>query len=261
MIRYLKAFIGWTGEGALAHEVCKNSLAAKSSAYLHIHPLQDWALRGQGYYARPYYVQPDGQRIDGVDKRPFSTDFSFTRFLVPALSAYADEWVLYCDSDMLWLDDVAKLLDHIQDSPCAVHVVQHPPYQASTTSKMNGQVQTQYKRKNWSSLVLFHARRCMQYLPHTKANQLTGTELHGFSWLPDEMIGNLPARWNWLLGEQPVIPDPAVVHFTLGTPDMRDAFHDNCFSPLWERCAAALHDGRDPERIRLVLENEYAAHK
>lgn len=253
-MKTLQVFIGWTGEGAVAHEVCRHSMAAKSTIQLQINPLQDWDLRGRKFYGRPYYVQPDGQRIDGIDKRPFSTDFSFTRFLVPALAAYRDEWVLYCDSDMLWLDDVAKLLAEVEGSDKAVHVVQHD-YTTTTTTKMNGQVQTVYPRKNWSSLMLFQARRCIDLLTHNMVNRLTGTDLHGFSWCPDRELGSLPPRWNWLLGEQPVIPDPAVVHFTLGTPDMSDAFHDGTYSDLWERCAEALDDGRNPERVRCVLEN------
>src|SRR6266498_944245 len=135
----LTAWIGWTGESALAYEVCKASLLANASLPVDVRPLRHWELRNAQPYSRAYTVTGEGQRIDGVDNTPFSTDFSFTRFLVPALEEFADKWVLYCDNDMLWLDDVAKLVDdvsrhnHIWAMACVKH--EHAPPAAKKRSE------------------------------------------------------------------------------------------------------------------------------
>ncbi len=63
-------------------------------------------------------------------------------------------WALFCDCDFLWLGDVAELLK-FADATKALHCVQHD-YRPTETTKMDGQVQTVYPRKNWSSLMLFN---------------------------------------------------------------------------------------------------------
>ena len=50
-------------------------------------------------------------------------------------------------------------------------------------------------------------------------NAWTGLDLQGFRWLEDAEIGALPPEWNYLVGVNPVQTDPAIAHYTLGTPD------------------------------------------
>jgi hypothetical protein len=52
----------------------------------------------------------DGQPYDVIDGRPFSTEFSFTRFLVPALNMYEGK-ALFMDSDMYVRADINELFD------------------------------------------------------------------------------------------------------------------------------------------------------
>ena len=47
-------------------------------------------------------------------------------------------------------------------------------------------------------------------------------------WLPDELIGALPADWNWLERE------PKAVHYTRGTPNM-PGYEESAFAPRWWR--------------------------
>ena len=47
----------------------------------------------------------DGQPYDDIDGRPFSTEFSFSRFLVPALNMYQGK-ALYMDCDMYLRADI-----------------------------------------------------------------------------------------------------------------------------------------------------------
>ncbi len=47
---------------------------------------------------------------------------------------------------------------------------------------------------------------------------MTGAQLHRFSWIPDDRIGELPASWNHLVLEQEHDQDAKIAHFTLGVP-------------------------------------------
>ena len=82
-----------------------------------------------------------------------STEFSFTRFLVPYLSDYTG-WSLFCDCDMLMLDDIAKLWA-LRDDRYAVQVVKHD-HKPRESIKFLKQPQSKYEKKNWSSVILFN---------------------------------------------------------------------------------------------------------
>jgi hypothetical protein len=85
--------------------------------------------------------------------------------------------------------------------------------------KMDGQVQSYYQRKNWSSVILWncdhpaHKRLTLELL-----NSAPGRDLHRFCWLKDEEIGSLAPRWNYLVDVEPRPSSPAIYHFTLGGP-------------------------------------------
>ena len=61
-----------------------------------------------------------------------STDFAFSRFLVPLLSGF-EGWALFMDCDMLMLDDVARLWA-LRDERYAVQVVKHEHGRARQSS-------------------------------------------------------------------------------------------------------------------------------
>jgi len=57
-------------------------------------------------------------------------------------------------------------------------------------------------------------------------NTATGLELHQFKWLPSEdLIGELPHRWNHLVGYDAPSADAALVHYTLGGPYFPEYAH------------------------------------
>jgi hypothetical protein len=86
---------------------------------------------------------------------------------------------------------------------------------------MDGKVQTNYPRKNWSSFMLFNCEH-----PSTKTltpeviNSQTGAYLHRMQWAADEEIRGIPGGWNWLEGwsEKPETGTPSAVHFANGGP-------------------------------------------
>lgn len=238
----LKAFIGWTGENAAAYEVCRASMLALSSQEIEVIPLRTWDLRGSGY-ERWHSVSGSGQRVDGVDGSLFSTDFSFSRFMVPSLADYADEWVLYCDSDMLFLDDPALLWTMAWDRSGAIGCVQHGDMIGGSDSKIAGSVQTFYRCKNWSSLMMMQAKRCA-FLDPRYVSTASGKDLHQFAWIDQDQIASIPRRWNVLHGIQ-FVPDPAVVHFTLGTPDLPLHAPDDRWSEMWWSVLRLLESSKD----------------
>jgi hypothetical protein len=148
-----------------------------------------------------------------------STDFSFSRFLVPYLSGY-EGWSLFMDCDMLVLDDIAKLWD-LRDERYAVMCVQHEHIPGEDVKFLNAK-QTRYEKKNWSSVMLFNNARCRRLTPEY-VNTASGLELHQFKWLDDDSeIGALPSEWNHLVGYQPFRPDAKNVHYTVGGPYFRE---------------------------------------
>lgn len=225
-----QVYIGWDPRDHLAYKVACRSLLAHASVPINITPLVERDLRRDGAYWRPYSVQGSGQRIDAIDGRPYSTEFTFTRFLVPHLEAFEDRWVLFCDADVMFRDDVALLWEEAEKHPTkAVLCVQHD-HKPREAIKMDGVAQSRYPRKNWSSVMMMHPARCCT-LTVEEVNSWSGRDLHGLKWIDDAEIGPLPERWNWLEGHHHPGSNPALVHYTRGTPDMTR--QDDEFSDEW----------------------------
>lgn len=230
----VKIYIGWDQRDALAYRVCEESIISHASIPVDIIPLKDWELRQKGLYWRPYHVDERGQMWDGRDGKPFSTNFSFTRFCIPALENFGNRWVVFCDADMLWRADVAELMK-LKDDNKAVMCVKHD-HRPPEHTKMDGVIQTVYQRKNWSSVMLIKPARCRSLTPYVINNQ-SGEFLHKILWANESEIGALPEEWNWLEGWSDPEIDPKVIHYTRGTPDMDpNVMHAN----LWWDVAAQL---------------------
>lgn len=234
MSEVLDYYIGWDTRELRAYDVCRQSAIRHCAKPLHIVPLMERALRYIGLYDRPWEAR-DGQKYDIRDGKPFSTDFSFTRFLVAAMQQYQG-WALYSDCDFLWTADLCDLFSLARDD-YAVMCVKHD-HVPTETEKMDGVKQTKYHRKNWSSLVLWNcAHPSNKFLTTQAVNHESGQWLHAFGWLRNDEIGALPMTWNWLAGVNhnwvPLDP-PKGIHFTLGTPDM--AGHEK--SPYAQRWLA-----------------------
>lgn len=213
----MKVFIGYDWREREAYEVCKYSLERHSSIPLEIEPLSSV----HPYYNRDFYWKGN-QRFDRVDNQPFSTDFSFARFLVPIIMGYRGV-ALFVDCDFLFRSDVKELFDMVEEYDKAVHVVQHD-YFPSAIQKMDKMEQTRYPRKNWSSIVLWncghraHGRVGPEKgINGEKVNNYQGIWLHSFSWLEMKEIGALPPEWNYLVGNCKT-ENPKAVHFTEGGP-------------------------------------------
>lgn len=208
----LRFFIGWDSREEIAYEVAKQSLLDKTSIPIEVTPIKQRDLREKNLYWR--------------DHDPLSsTEFSFTRFLTPYLAGY-EGWAVFCDCDFLFRHDVAGLLDYM-DGEKAMYVVKHT-YNPPERTKMDGAVQTQYPRKNWSSFMLLNCSHpSVKKLTVEDVNRCTGLYLHRFQWLRNDEIGELPVAYNYLEGwhTKEDCPNPIAVHFTRGGPWFRDYMH------------------------------------
>lgn len=226
----LNIYIGYDPREDDAYRVCRSSILQHASIPVRIIKLDLSALQSLGLYWRKYRTV-NGQMYDELDGRPFSTQFSFSRFLVPMLSGY-DGWSLFVDSDFLFTDDIAKLLPLLDKTKAAMVVKNH--HIPNENTKMDGQQQTAYFRKNWSSFVAYNcSHRANLYITAERVNSMSGGWLHGFTWLSESEIGGLPSTWNWLAGISDSFPQPPMaIHFTLGIPSMKG--HENSpYADLW----------------------------
>ena len=203
----LKIFVGYDPREDIAFQVCKQSILDTASVPVEIIPLKQRTLRKQRLYTRP---------VDPLA----STEFTFTRFLVPHLTDYSG-WALFIDCDFVALTDIKELFDQTNDKYAVMCA--HHDYTPKEGLKMDGQTQTVYPRKNWSSCVLFNC----SHIANTKLNlglinnkNTTGAYLHRFSWLEDNQIGQISHEWNWLVGwyKEPKDGKPKMLHYTEGGP-------------------------------------------
>lgn len=222
-------FIGFDPREASAYVVARESIERNLSEHIPIYGVVLSELRPHLYWRLT--ERRLGRLWDVTSNAPMSTEFAISRFLVPQLAQTG--LALFLDCDILARGDVADLFKSA-DTTKAVSCVKHD-YAPSVQEKMDGQLQTTYPRKNWSSVLLFNCdhpsnRALSPYL----VNNATGRELHGFCWLGDDEIGSLDPSWNWLVGEQPEPEGGAkIVHWTNGGPWL-EAFRDAPYAREWE---------------------------
>jgi hypothetical protein len=212
----IRVFIGFDPRETVAFHVLGHSIHARATVPVSIAPLMLSQLHG----------------VLTRERHPLqSTDFSFSRFLTPYLCDYAG-WSVFMDCDMLMRADIAGLWS-LRDERYAVMVVKHVHVPKEAT-KFLGEPQSKYEKKNWTSVMLFNNARCRTLTPDY-VNRATGLELHQFKWLEgDHLIGELPARWNHLVGYDVPSKDAALVHYTLGGPYFPE-YGDCEYSAEWRK--------------------------
>jgi len=214
-MKAIPVYVGYDPREAIAYHTCVNSIIRNSSRPVSIIPV---ALNLFKDYTETH--------TDG------SNHFIYTRFLVPHLQDYQGH-AIFIDGDMIVRGDIAELWD-LRDPERSVQVVKHN-YKTRMPVKYLGAKNEDYPRKNWSSVILWN---CSSFsnrkLTPEFVQHATGSELHRFSWLDDERIGELPREWNWLPDEYGPNADAKLLHYTLGTP----CFHEFADTPQgveWHR--------------------------
>lgn len=219
----INVFIGYDPKEVGAFSVLSHSIHEHASQPVSITPIMLSQLKS--IYKR--------------ERNPLqSTEFSFSRFLTPYLSAY-DGWSIFMDCDMLMTEDIVNLWN-MRDDRYAVMCVKHD-HQPKEDIKFLNAVQTKYQKKNWSSVMIFNNKRCKALTPDY-VNTASGLELHQFKWLAnDDLIGEIPARWNHLVGYSEADANAALIHYTSGGPyfnEYKDCEHAQAWFVAKQR---ALH--------------------
>lgn len=215
-----RIFIGYDPTQQLSWDVLKHSLETHSSEPLDVRPIDAAKL--------PDFDRP----VDPLA----STPFTYTRFLVPWLCGY-EGIALFMDSDMLALGDISELF-HLPMEGLALRVRQHD-YRPTETVKMGGKVQTQYPRKNWSSLMLMNCAELTVWSKHAVETQ-SGAWLHRFEPIPDEKIGDIPVGYNVL---DHMTGPTKLLHYTSGGPWLagcEDADHADIWHEAREQYEASV---------------------
>ena len=176
--------------------------------------------------------------------RDGSNAFVYTRFLIPFLQGYTGS-AIFCDgSDMLMRADIAELWA-LRDPYKPVQVVKHD-YRTKWPRKYLGTKMEapneDYPRKQWSSVMILN---CMHMnwrkLTPESVQKMTGQELHRFSWLQEDEIGELPKEWNWLVQEDGPNPDAKLLHFSSGVPLMPAHANSPPAADYMRQCARMNH--------------------
>ena len=204
----IRIFVGYDHAEAVSFNVLSHSIQNNSSVPVSIIPVRLSQLSG----------------IFNRDRNALqSTEFSFSRFLVPYLCDF-EGWAIFMDCDMLVKADIKELWDQ-RDDRYAVQVVKHD-HKPSESVKFLGAVQTKYEKKNWSSVMLFNCTKCKSLTPEY-VNTASGLELHQFKWLEsDESIGEITAEWNHLVGYDKYSDAAKLIHYTSGGPYFEE--YQNC---------------------------------
>jgi len=265
-------YIGYDKKEDRAYRVLCDSILSNTSAPVNIVPLVQSSLRYMGLYRRNWEHDTENNIVDTIDKKPFSTEFSFTRFLVPFLNMYQG-YALYMDCDMLVRADITEVFKSVNHTnPNTALWCVHHHYTPTQELKMDDIVQTQYSRKNWSSFMLWNCSHpAHKNLTVDDINTKPGLWLHNFRWLADlpisyregpspiyatsasatkisyhnELIGKIHEEWNWLDGHSPELLIAKNVHFTTGGPWYSQwnaqRVKDESYAAEWEQYTSLIN--------------------
>ena len=221
----VKIYIGFDQRESIAYHAFVQSLIDHASIPLDITPLAVKTLKG---YEEKH-----------KDK---SNDFVYSRFLTPFLNDFKG-WAIFVDGDMICQTDIKELLD-LRDNSKALQVVKHD-YKTKANQKYLGNINQDYPRKNWSSVILWNcAHPKHKLLTPDFIEKESGKYLHRFSWLEDSEIGELPKEWNWLATEYPNNEQANIIHYTLGTPCFKD-YRNTEMADIWLKKYDRLNNGME----------------
>lgn len=261
----IHVFVGYDSREHPAWLVCRHSLLYPklngARQNVEVHPISHRDLRRRGLFSRPWLIDEKGQMWDVRDRRPFSTEFSHSRFMAPQLArqmGVTSGLVVFMDCDFMFQRPIRDMIESV-DPAFALSVVKHDFERIEEGSKMDGVSQARYFRKLWSSLMVFN-------LDHTDSNLFnshftntwSGKNLHGLMAFEDQHIGEIDETWNWIPGQSLARQkhDIRAVHWSLGGPWL-EAFEEVPYAADWRARYRHIienlsRDGRLVETYALV---------
>lgn len=226
-MEHIKLLIGWDEREAVGSHVFLQSVVDRCSLPVDVTILTPKLLKSLG-------VGTDGTNA-----------FSKARFLAPHIYGHSGHCIFLDAADMLVVDDLADLWAQ-RDYRAAVQVVKHD-YSTKNPKKYIGTdleaKNEDYPRKNWSSVILWHN----SYFGHKQltpayVEQTSGKDLHRFSWVPDDRIGELDKSWNYIIGEDNQAKAVKIAHYSLGIPGFN--YYENVeYSDKWKQTWMDMNKG------------------
>lgn len=238
-------FVGYDEREHEVFQVCKHTLEKNSSVPIKVHKLHHKPLRDAGFFKREWKIDQKGQYHDLVDERPFSTQFTFTRFLLPELWNTINDpnkspLIMFVDCDFLYLSDIGKMFKEIEDYKTrygarhGVYCVQHN-YEPNNTKKMDNVEQSKYNKKLWAAMMVFDMEfKGNEKLTADVVNTSSGRDLMQLFWLNDvSEIGQIDEKWHFIPNHsEKNTNEISAIHYTEGGPWFPN--YRNCkYGNLW----------------------------
>lgn len=226
-------FIGYDEREDIAYQIARYSIISQlnpNSPPVRVYKLDHRTLRNEGLFEREWIIESDGRYKDVSDKKPFSTQFAHSRFLIPA---YAKKLglkgqALFIDCDFMFKGDINDLFDLTAKNNAMVSCVKHN-YIPELEIKMDNCTQKAYTFKLWSAMMMFNLEEEALYekLTPSRVNSWEGGALHRFIWIDqkhnivESEIGDIPECWQFIPDHsEPRVAykDIRCIHWTLGGP-------------------------------------------
>ena len=145
-----------------------------------------------------------------------STEFTYSRFLIPYLENY-EGFSIFLDDDILFTESILPMF-YFLDLDDAVACIKYD-FDKYAETKFTGEKNVSYPKKLWSSLMIFNNAHedCKKLTPEI-VNTESGKYLHQFEWtdkiseIPDWYVfteGHDTEETNWR---------PSAYHYTRGGP-------------------------------------------
>ena len=145
-----------------------------------------------------------------------STEFTYSRFLIPHLENY-EGFSIFLDDDILFTESILPMF-YFLDIDDAVACIKYD-FDKYAETKFTGEKNVSYPKKLWSSLMIFNNAHedCKKLTPEV-VNTESGKYLHQFEWtdkiseIPDWYVfteGHDTEETNWR---------PSAYHYTRGGP-------------------------------------------
>lgn len=204
-------YIGYDSTHKGLEDLCKFSIEnyTKFGSKMFIPEIKILKHQDIEEYTRPYAEQ--------------STEFTYSRFLVPYLENY-EGYSIFVDDDILFNgDDILTFFMHLNPKD-AVACVKYPYFDAVET-KFKEEKNVSYSKKLWSSLMVFNNSHpdCKKLTPEL-INTASGKYLHQFEWT--DQISRIPDKYILTSGYDTIHEKPGhlAVHYTNGGPWIQDMF-------------------------------------
>jgi len=228
----LNIYIGYDSRHSDLAELCKKCLA---------HGI-NWGFGGGDINGSMTKWRPEIKFLD-ISKIPEytrdyanqSTEFTYSRFLIPYLENY-EGFSIFLDDDILFDGSILPMF-YFMNPDDAVACIQYD-FDKYVDTKFNGEKNVSYPKKLWSSLMIFNNGHedCKKLTPEI-VNTESGKYLHQFEWT--DKISEIPEWFVFTEGHDTEETKwrPLAVHYTRGGPwiegmDTSEIQHLNIYEKL-----------------------------